>query len=101
MSLLFFLKSTGNARPVALGFIGGASIHAYHEKHPIGSAAMQTWGKAPGWGSGWKKFIHENAGRQTGAYIQTTTFPYEHTWLDLDPVQEPVAAPPVELADSE
>ena len=77
-----------------LGFIGGSSIHAYHEKHPIASAAMQTWGKAPGWGSAWKKFVHENAGRQTGAYIQCNTFPYENTWLDLDPdVKDPLGDP--------
>jgi gluconate 2-dehydrogenase alpha chain len=77
-----------------LGFIGGASMHAYHEKHPIGSAAMATFGRAPAWGSKWKAFIRENAGRWTGAYIQCNTFPYENTWLDLDPeVKDPLGDP--------
>ena len=68
-----------------LGFIGGCSIQVNTEKHPIGAAAGSTWGRAPQWGSKWKAFIRENAGRQIGSYIQTNTFPYENTWLDLDP----------------
>jgi gluconate 2-dehydrogenase alpha chain len=74
-----------------LGFIGGASMTVNMEKHPIAAAAMQTFGMAPQWGSGWKKFVHENAGRWTSAYIQTNSFPYENTWLDLDPeVRDPL-----------
>ncbi len=74
-----------------LGFIGGACLHVYHEKHPIGSAAMGTYGRAPAWGSKWKAFVRENAGRSTSAYLQTTTFPYENTYLDLDPdVKDPL-----------
>src|SRR5690606_26432976 len=46
-----------------LGFIGGASLHAYTEKHPIAAAAMSTYGRAPRWGSAWKAFVKENAGR--------------------------------------
>jgi gluconate 2-dehydrogenase alpha chain len=77
-----------------MGFIGGGSIHAYHEKHPIASASMSTWGKAPTWGSAWKRFVRDNAARQTSAYIQCNTFPYEHTWLDLDPdVKDPLGDP--------
>ena len=77
-----------------LGFIGGYSLHAYHEKHPIGSAAMSTFGRAPAWGSKWKAFIHENAGRWTSAYLQGTSFPYENTWLDLDPeLRDPLGDP--------
>ena len=34
-----------------LGFIGGASIQVNTEKHPIGAAAMATYGRAPQWGS--------------------------------------------------
>jgi gluconate 2-dehydrogenase alpha chain len=76
------------------GFIGGYSLHAYHEKHPIGSAAMSTFGRAPAWGSQWKAFVRENAGRWTSAYLQGTSFPYENTWLDLDPeVKDPLGDP--------
>lgn len=74
-----------------LGFIGGCSIQVNTEKHPIGAAAGSTWGRAPQWGSQWKAFIRENAGRSIGSYIQTNTFPYENTWLDLDPeVKDPL-----------
>ncbi len=78
-----------------LGFIGGASLHTYTEKHPIGSAAMGLYGRVPRrWGSDWKNFIRENAGRWTSAYIQTTTLPYENTWADLDPnVTDPFGDP--------
>ncbi len=81
-----------------LGFIGGASIHAYHERHPISAAAMSTWNKAPAWGSAWKKFIRENADRQTQAYIQCNTFPYENTYLDLDDtIKDPHGDPVIRI----
>ncbi|MDC0598772.1 GMC oxidoreductase, partial [Gammaproteobacteria bacterium] len=67
-----------------LGFIGGASLHVYTEKHPISAAGMNTFGRAPRWGSQWKAFIKENAGRWASAYIQTTTLPYDNTYADLD-----------------
>ena len=78
-----------------LGFIGGASLCAYTEKHPIGAAAMSTFGRAPLWGSKWKTFVRDNAGRWTSAYMQTNSFPYENTYLDLDseardPLGDPV-----------
>jgi gluconate 2-dehydrogenase alpha chain len=77
-----------------LGFIGGYSMHAYHEKHPIAAASMATFGRAPQWGSKWKAFVHENAGRWTSAYLQGNTFPYENTFLDLDPeVKDPLGDP--------
>ena len=69
-----------------LGFIGGASLTVNHEVHPIaGAAAMPTFGRAPAWGAKWKAFVRENAGRWMGAYAQCNTFPYENTYLDLDP----------------
>jgi gluconate 2-dehydrogenase alpha chain len=78
-----------------LGFIGGASLHSYTEKHPIAAAGMSTFDRTSRrWGSVWKKFISENAGRWTSAYVQTTTLPYENTWADLDPnVKDPFGDP--------
>ncbi len=38
--------------------------------------------------------MHENAGRWTTAYLQTNSFPYENTYLDLDPeVKDPLGDP--------
>ena len=38
--------------------------------------------------------MHEKAGRWTTPYIQTSTFPYENTWLDLDSeVRDPLGDP--------
>jgi gluconate 2-dehydrogenase alpha chain len=77
-----------------LGFIGGANLHVYTERHPIEAAGMSTYGRAPAWGSGWKKFIRENAGRVASTYLQANTFPYESTYLDLDPeVRDPLGDP--------
>jgi len=77
-----------------LGFIGGATIQVNTEKHPIGAAAMNTYGHAPQWGSKWKAFVRENAGRWVSSYIQANTFPYENTYLDLDPdVNDPLGDP--------
>src|SRR5690606_38359033 len=78
-----------------LGFIGGASLHVYSEKHPIGAAGMNSFGRVSRrWGSEWKAFIRENAGRTSSAYIQTNTLPYENTWADLDPeVKDPYGDP--------
>lgn len=55
---------------------------------------MDTYGKAPAWGAGWKKFVHENAARVAMTYLQTSTFPYENCYLDLDPaVTDPLGDP--------
>ena len=77
-----------------LGFIGGTSLHVRTERHPIEAAAMGTYGRAPMWGSAWKKFVKENAARVAVAYLQTSTFPYENCYLDLDPeVKDPLGDP--------
>jgi gluconate 2-dehydrogenase alpha chain len=77
-----------------LGFIGGANLHVYTERHPIDGAAMGTYGRAPTWGSAWKKFVRENAARVAWTYLQTNTFPYETMYLDLDPaVRDPLGDP--------
>ena len=77
-----------------LGFIGGTSLHVHTELHAIDAAAMTTFGRAPGWGSEWKGFVRQNAARFTSAYLQTSTFPYEATFLDLDTVvRDPLGDP--------
>jgi len=77
-----------------LGFIGGTTLHVHTETHPIDAAAIETFGRAPAWGSRWKAFIREYAGRWTSAYLQTSTFPYEATFLDLDSeVRDPLGDP--------
>ena len=77
-----------------LGFIGGTSIHIRTERHPIEGASMNTYGRAPMWGSAWKKFVHDNAARVAVSYLQTSTFPYESAYLDLDPeVKDPLGDP--------
>ena len=77
-----------------VGFIGGTCMHVRTERHAIEAAAMDTYGKAPGWGSAWKKFVRENAARVANSYLQTSTFPYENCLLDLDPmVKDPLGDP--------
>ena len=78
-----------------LGFIGGTSLHVHTETHPIDAAAgLDRFSREPLWGPRWKAFIHSNAGRWTAAYLQTSTFPYESTYLDLDAaVRDPLGDP--------
>lgn len=78
----------------SLGFIGGTSISLGTEMHPVEASAMQTFGMAPQWGSKWKAFVKENAARWTSSYLQTSTFPYEQNFLDLDPeAKDPLGDP--------
>lgn len=77
-----------------LGFIGGSNLHVFNEMHPIQAASMDTFGRAPAWGSRWKTFVHENAARWNVAHLQTSSFPYEDNFLDLDPeVRDPLGDP--------
>jgi gluconate 2-dehydrogenase alpha chain len=81
-----------------LGFIGGASMTVNTEKHPIAAAASNTFGQAPQWGSRWKAWIHQNAGRWVSAYLQANSFPYENTYLDLDPeAKDPIGDPVIRV----
>jgi len=78
----------------SVGFIGGTTLQPHTEMHPIQAANMSTFGRAPAWGSKWKAFVRENAARWTSAYMQTSAFPYEETYLDLDPeVHDPLGDP--------
>ena len=77
-----------------LGFIGGASMTINREIHPIAASAMPLFERAPAWGSKWKAFVHQNAGRWAGVYLQATSLPYENTYLDLDAeVKDPLGDP--------
>ena len=77
-----------------LDFIGGGNLWVYSDRRPIGAASMNTFGRAPSWGSAWKAFIKQNADRWNEAYIQKTTLPYEDNYLDLDPVvKDPLGFP--------
>ena len=78
----------------SVDFIGGGNLFVYSDRRPIGAASMNTFGKAPQWGSAWKAFVKQNADRWHGAYMQKTTLPYEDNYLDLDPtVKDPLGLP--------
>jgi len=78
----------------ALDFIGGGNLWVYSDRRPIGAAGMNTFGRAPNWGSAWKSFIKDNADRSNTSYIQKSTLPYEDNYLDLDPeVKDPLGFP--------
>ncbi|HXJ37882.1 MAG TPA: GMC oxidoreductase, partial [Bryobacteraceae bacterium] len=65
---------------------------------PIASAEMDTFGRSPGWGSDWKKFIRENGPRVANCYIQGNTFPYASEYLDLDDeVKDPLGDPVIRI----
>jgi gluconate 2-dehydrogenase alpha chain len=75
-------------------FIGGGNLWAMSDRRPIAAAGMNTFGRAPAWGSAWKAFVRENADRSHSSYIQKTTLPYEDNYLDLDPeVKDPLGYP--------
>ena len=78
----------------ASGFVGGTTLHVRTERHPIEAADSITFGRAPMWGAKWKAFVHENAARYANTYLQTSSFPYEETFLDLDDeVKDPMGDP--------
>jgi gluconate 2-dehydrogenase alpha chain len=55
---------------------------------------MHTFGRAPSWGSEWKRFVMDNADRTVMALIQKTTLPYEDNVVDLDPtITDPLGRP--------
>ena len=77
-----------------LDFIGGGNLYVYSDRRPISAANMNTFGRAPQWGSAWKAFVRENVDRVNSAFLQKTTLPYEDNYLDLDPVvKDPLGFP--------
>jgi gluconate 2-dehydrogenase alpha chain len=79
-------------------FIGGGNLWAMSDNRPISAANGGTFGRSRAWGSDWKRFIHENADRSHGFYIQKTTLPYEDNYLDLDPtVRDPLGFPVIRI----
>jgi gluconate 2-dehydrogenase alpha chain len=84
----------------AVDFIGGGSMWVYTERRPM--SAVNALGPflqgRPTWGSAWKSFVKENAGRVHGSYLQKTTLPYEDNYLDLDPVvRDPLGMPVIRI----
>ena len=78
----------------SLDFIGGGNLWVFSDRRPIEAASMQTFAKAPAWGSAWKAFVKQNADRTNTSYLQKTTLPYEDNYLDLDPdVKDPLGYP--------
>jgi gluconate 2-dehydrogenase alpha chain len=80
-----------------LDFIGGGTLWVYTERRPMSAVnAMQAFRQGSrGWGSEWKAFVKQNAGRVHGSYLQKTTLPYEDNYLDLDPVVKDALGHPV------
>ncbi len=89
-----------------LDFIGGGNLWVHTERKPISAANMNTFGRAPRWGSAWKSFVMQNADRSNRCFIQTTTLPYESNYLDLhptvkDPLGDPVCRITADFKDNE
>jgi gluconate 2-dehydrogenase alpha chain len=81
-----------------LDFIGGGNLWVYSDQRPIAAASMPTFGRAPRWGSQWKRFVMQNADRWVNSYLQKTTLPYEHNYLDLHPtVKDPLGDPVIRI----
>jgi gluconate 2-dehydrogenase alpha chain len=72
----------------------------YTERRPM--SAVNAMGGflqgRPTWGSGWKAFVKENAGRVHGSYLQKSTLPYDDNYLDLDPAaKDPLGMPVIRI----
>ena len=84
----------------SLDFIGGGTLWVYTERRPMSAVnSLQAFRQGQrAWGSEWKSFVKENAGRIHSAYLQKTTLPYEDNYLDLDPtVKDPLGLPVIRI----
>ncbi|HWE61362.1 MAG TPA: GMC family oxidoreductase [Chloroflexota bacterium] len=80
-----------------LGFIRGSVVFASNGNLPIGTASSLAPG-APGWGSGYKQWLHDNANSVASLFAQQETLAYESNFLDLDPkVKDPLGVPVVRI----
>ncbi len=65
-----------------LDFIGGGNLFVYSDRRPIAAANMNTFGRAPQWGSAWKAFIKENAIAGTMRFSRRPRFRMKTTsWI--------------------
>jgi len=80
-----------------LGFIRGATIQAGNGTLPIASSSSIP-PNVPGWGSAYKRWLHENAQSVGSVLAQQETLPYETNYIDLDPTKkDPLGVPVVRL----
>jgi gluconate 2-dehydrogenase alpha chain len=80
-----------------LGFIRGAVLFASNGDLPIGKSRTVAPG-TPGWGSAYKRWIHENGDSTGQIFAQVEPQPYEHNVLDLDPdVKDPLGVPVIRV----
>jgi gluconate 2-dehydrogenase alpha chain len=77
-----------------LGFIRGGSISAACYSMPIGQA-VNVPPSVGLWGSGYKQWLHENAGSIVGLGAQMETLAYDANFIDLDPVKKDDLGVPV------
>ena len=77
-----------------LGFIGGATLSAFMEEKPI-ALSRNTPPSVPKWGSAWKAWVKSNLNAVGSAFAQIPCQPYDHNYLDLDPVAKDPSGMPV------
>jgi len=77
------------------GFIGGAMLMAPAENKTIVNAIWSA-PSVPRWGSEWKRWFATHAGSIGWVWTIPDALPYEHNFLDLDPVvRDPDGVPVV------
>ena len=74
-----------NIDHAALGFIGGSVLMTPAEDKAIFNA-LWTPPSVPRWGTGWKRWLHDNARSIGWVWTLPDVLPYEQNVLDLDPV---------------
>ncbi len=76
-----------------LGFIRGAVIFASNGELPV-AASRTIPSDIPGWGTAYKKWIHENGNSVGSLFAQLEDLAYDANFLDLDPdKKDPLGVP--------